>query len=212
MKQHSICFLWCVCQPFYRGVCARGGVCVCVRAQESFTLESSAPCRAGLHSWHPPDCAQLSKWICLADHVDSSVCFWFQLMESVSLMTIHFLCRIPTAAKTMRCCGFWLWTFWRMTEETREESQHKISFWLLPSPLSFPSNLIAVSFHGEMEPPVTFACDWCALMWGLLQEICVCIWVRVGHVCCSVWAPSRSHSLSLFLSGCMMLVSCASPH
>ena len=113
----------------HTGVCACVCVCVCVcvraRAQDSFTLESSAPCRAGLYSWHPPDCTQLSKWICLADHVDSSVCFWFQLMESVPLMTIHFLCRIPTAAKTMQCYEFWLWTFWRMTEEIQEESRQK---------------------------------------------------------------------------------------
>lgn len=126
MKQHSICFLWCVCQSLVlQHVCAwrRVGGCMRAHAEESFTLESSAPCRAARHSWHPPDCTQLSKRICLADHVDSSVCFGFQLMESVPLMTIHLSSEFRQR-RTMQPCVFWFWKFWRMAEETHKEDQH----------------------------------------------------------------------------------------
>lgn len=87
-------------------VCVSSGMHVCVRAQESCTLESSAPCRAARHSWHPPDFTELSKWLCLADHADSSVCFGFQLMELVPLVTINFCLEFMYLCKNRACMLF----------------------------------------------------------------------------------------------------------
>lgn len=100
-----------MCVPaFGPRACVCVWVCVCVHAQGSFTLEASAPCRAARHSWHPPGCTQLSKWICLADHVDSSVCFGFQLIDSMPLMTVHFCSEFQQPCTT-QCTPSWLWNF-----------------------------------------------------------------------------------------------------
>lgn len=161
-----------MCVPVFGSTaCVSVGVrvCVCVHAQESFTLESSAPCRAACHSWHPPDCTQLSKWICLADHVDSSVCFGFQLMESVPLMTIHF-CPEFQQQRTVQYRVFWLWNFDKWQRNHTRTTGTKSFFASCPLPTSPP-----VYFHGG----TTCACEWCAVMWGLCQGIFVFICVRV---------------------------------
>lgn len=99
LKQHFICFLWCVCQPLVLR-CESMWACMCVHGQESFTLESSAPCRAACPSWHPPGCTELSKWICLGDHISAD---GISATDDDSFRTW-----IPTAIKKMQTCVIWI--------------------------------------------------------------------------------------------------------